>query len=170
MTLNSKILISACLLGHKVRYDGKDCLQSHPGLKRLIESGAVITFCPEVSGGLSTPRPPAEIENGLTGEDVLNNNARVLSNQGHDVTAQFIKGAQNALEIAKKHKIKIAILKAKSPSCGSTKIYDGTFSRKLINGMGVTASLLNQHGITIFDEDRIDEALKYFQTLNPECI
>lgn len=162
MKSNPKILISACLLGYKVRYDGQDCLQSHLGLKKLIDSGAIVSFCPEVSGGLSTPRPPAEIANGLTGEDVLNKKAKVFSNQGVDVTAQFIKGAHNALEIAKKHQIKVAILKAKSPSCGSSKIYDGTFSRKLINGMGVTATLLNQHGIMVFDEDQIDEALECF--------
>ena len=93
------------------------------------------------------------------GSAVLNRDAVIKTNTGHDVTDEFIIGAQKSLVLAQKHHIRVAILKAKSPSCGSNVIYDGTFSRKLIPGMGVTATLLNQHDILVFDEDHIDDAL-----------
>lgn len=155
----SKILVSACLLGHKVRYDGNDKLQTHARLQALIKSGNVIAICPEVSGGLSTPRPPAEIQHAMCGNDVLKGNARILANDGVDVTNQYVEGAYKALALVHEHNIHIAILKARSPSCGVEKIYDGTFSHTLIHGMGVTAALLSQHGVSVFDEYRIDEAL-----------
>jgi len=155
----SKLLISACLLGQKVRYDGKDCLQTHARLQALIKSGNVVTICPEMAGGLPTPRPPAEIQRAMTGMDVLAGKAEVRTNQGMDVTEQFIKGAHKALALAQKHNIRVAILKARSPSCGFGQIYDGNFSRTRIAGMGVTAALLSQHGVKIFDEEHIDQAL-----------
>ncbi|MGE3919859.1 MAG: DUF523 domain-containing protein [Gammaproteobacteria bacterium] len=154
-----KILVSACLLGHKVRYDGKDCLQSHPRLQNWIDSGNVVFICPEMAGGLPTPRPPAEIQNAKTGKDVLAGLAKIINTNGDDVTSQYIAGAQKTLALAKNHHIEIAILKARSPSCGSKQIYDGTFSKMLIPGMGTTAALLTQHNIQVFDEDHIDEAL-----------
>ena len=155
----SKILISACLLGQKVRYDGGDCLQNHERLQLWIKAGNVVTICPEMIGGLATPRPPAEIQDGQTGDVVLNGVTHVKTNTGQDVTRQFIEGARRTLALAQKHHVRVALLKAKSPSCGSNSVYDGSFSRILIPGMGVTASLLNQHGIFVFDEDHIDEAL-----------
>lgn len=155
----AKILISACLLGHKVRYDDKDNLQTNPRLQALINAGNVITICPEMAGGLSTPRPPAEIQSALTGMDVLAGKAEIMTIDGTNVTAQYIEGAHKALALANQHNIRIAILKARSPSCGSNQIYDGEFSRTLITGMGVTAALLSQHGIKVFDEYHIDEAL-----------
>lgn len=155
----SKILMSACLLGQKVRYDGGDCLQNHERLQTWIKAGKVVTICPEMIGGLPTPRPPAEIQGSKTGIAVLNGEAHIKTNTGENVTEQFIDGARKTLALAQKHHVRVAILKAKSPSCGSSVIYDGSFSRSLISGMGVTATLLNQHDILVFDEDHIDDAL-----------
>lgn len=146
--MNSKILLSACLLGQKVRYDGKDCLQDHPRLSEWIKSGRTVSICPEMAGGLPTPRPPAE----MVGDNVL-------TIDGKDVTAEYHLGAQKALELVQKHNIRVAILKARSPSCGSKQIYDGTHSKKLIDGMGITAALLIKHGVKVFDESEIDAAL-----------
>ncbi|MAZ78057.1 MAG: purine-nucleoside phosphorylase [Legionellaceae bacterium] len=154
-----KILISACLLGQKVRYDGKDNLQSHPRLQRWIVEGRVVTVCPEMAGGLPTPRPPSEIQLNKTADDVLSSQGKVTTVEGDDVTAEYVKGAQVALKLAQDDHICVAILKARSPSCGSTQRYDGTFSNTLVDGMGVTAALLLQHDIQVFDESRIDEAL-----------
>lgn len=156
----SKILVSACLLGQKVRYDGNDNLQNHIQLQALIKSGNVISICPEMAGGLLTPRSPAEIQNAVSGIDVLNGKAKILTIDGSDVTSQYVKGAYKALDLVREHDIPVAILKARSPSCSSEKIYDGTFSRSLIPGMGVTAALLSQHGVSVFDEYHIDEALE----------
>ena len=155
----AKILISACLLGHKVRYDGNDNLKTHARLQVLIELGNVIAICPEVAGGLSTPRQPAEIQNAMTWHDVLKGHTKILTLDKNDVTRQYIVGAYKALALVREHDIHVAILKARSPSCGSEKIYDGTFSHSTIDGMGVTAALLSQHGVRIFDEYHIDEAL-----------
>jgi len=156
----SKILVSACLLGHKVRYDGNDNLQTHLRLQALIKSGNVVAICPEMAGGLPTPRPPAEIQNARSGIDVIKGNAKILTVDGADVTSQYIEGAHKALALVREHDIHVAILKARSPSCGSEKIYDGTYSRSLIHGMGVMAALLSQHGVSVFDEYHIDEALE----------
>lgn len=161
----NKILLSACLLGQKVRYDGGDCLQNHPRLQEWLKLKRIVTICPEMIGGLSTPGPPAEIQDGRIGLEVLNNTAKVVTNLGKDVTSEFITGAQKTLALAQKHHIKVAILKAKSPSCGSRYIYDGTFTRNLIVGMGVAATLLSQHGIQVFDENQIDEALDVAESL-----
>jgi uncharacterized protein YbbK (DUF523 family) len=160
-----KILISACLLGQKVRYDGNDCLQTHAKLQALIKSGDVIPICPEMAGGLPTPRPPAEIKNALTGTDVLNGKAEIRTIDGMDVTIQFVKGAYKALDLVREHNIRVAILKAQSPSCGSTQIYNGDFSNTLISGMGVTAALLSQYGVRVFDEYHIDEAFKFIESI-----
>ncbi len=154
-----KILISACLLGHKVRYDGKDNLQSHHRLQEWINAGNVVTICPEIAGGLSTPRPPAEIQLNKNGHDFINGNAKIMTIHGEDVSQSYLLGANKTLKLAKLHNIQVAILKARSPSCGSTHIYDGTFSSKVIAGVGATAALLIQHGIKVFDEYHIDEAL-----------
>lgn len=154
-----KLLISACLLGQKVRYDGKDNLQTHSRLQAWIKAGKVISICPEMVGGLPTPRPPAEIQQNKTAQEVLNGLAKIITVNGDDVTAEFLAGAQKALKLVQQHNIHVAILKARSPSCGSKQVYDGTFSRTLLDGMGVTALLLSQHGIRVFDETQIDAAL-----------
>ncbi len=155
----SKILISACLLGYKVRYDGKDNLQTHARLQAWIKAGNVISICPEMAGGLPTPRPPAEIQQGKTAKEVLGGQAKIIAVNGDDVTAEYLAGAQQALALVQQHHILVAILKARSPSCGSQQVYDGTFSRSLLEGMGVTTALLSQHGIRVFDETQIDIAL-----------
>lgn len=155
----TKILVSACLLGQKVRYDGRDNLQMHTRLQAWIKAGKVVTICPEIAGGLPIPRLPAEIQAKKTGTEVLNGTARIHTNDGIDVTAQYLDGARKTLALAQANAIHVAILKARSPSCGSSAIYDGTFSRELIAGMGATAALLHQHGILVFDEDQIDAAL-----------
>ncbi len=154
-----KILISACLLGQKVRYDGKDSLQNHARLQEWINAGNVVAICPELAGGLTVPRSLAEIQDSKTGIDVLRGKAKIMTIDHQDVTSQYLEGAHKALMLAQENNISVAILKSRSPSCGSQQIYDGTFSRTRISGMGVTAALLTQHGIKVFDEDHIDEAL-----------
>ena len=134
------ILCSACLLGIKCRYDGKDKLN-----KKVIELSKkkiLIPVCPEQLGGLSTPREPAEQKG-----------KRVITKSGKDVTQNFKKGAKEVLKLAKLFGIKEAILKQKSPSCGFGKIYDGSFSGKLIKGNGVTAALLKRNKIKIITEE-----------------
>ena len=154
------ILVSACLLGSKVRYDGSDKASDNAALADFVARGQVVTICPEVAGGLGVPRLPAEIQHG-DGVAVLAGQARVLNSAGEDVTASFISGAQQALALAQEHNIKAAILKARSPSCGNAQIYDGTFGKLLRDGQGVTAALLEQHGIKVFNETQINEAVAY---------
>lgn len=141
-----KILVSACLLGCKCRYDGN--LQKPNDIHKLIENNYIVPFCPEQAGGLETPRIPCEIVNN-----------RVLNKDGKDKTKEFFLGANEALNICKLFNIEYAILKAKSPSCGYGKIYDGSFGGKLINGNGITAELLNKNGIKILNEDNYKEFL-----------
>ena len=138
------ILISGCLLGLKCRYDGKE--KKLPEIEKLIEVYNLIPVCPEQLGGLPTPRIPAE--------RVIN---KVVNQAGVDVTKEYQLGAEEALKIAKLYNCKKAILKEKSPSCGCGKIYDGTFSRNLIVGNGVTADLLLKNGIEVFGESEIDK-------------
>lgn len=161
-----KILVSACLLGSKVRYDGSDKASDNNVLAELLARGQVIAVCPEVAGGLGVPRLPAEIQHG-DGAAVLANQAQVFNSAGEDVTTAFVSGAQQALALALEHNIKAAILKARSPSCGNEQIYDGTFSKTLLDGQGVTAALLEQHGIKVFNETQIDEAVAYAASLEP---
>ena len=158
------ILVSACLLGQKVRYDGSDKDQRGALLNELIEQGRVLAICPEVAGGLSVPRLPAEIQK-ADGAAVLAGRARVLDSAGNDVTQAFLDGARQALQLAQQHNVKAAILKERSPSCGSQAIYDGTFSKQFKPGRGVTAALLEQHGIKVFNEAQINEAVAYAANL-----
>jgi len=133
-------IVSACLVGIKCRWDGK----AKPCQKviDLVKQGKAIFVCPEQLGGLTTPRIPAEQKNN-----------KVFTKEGKDVTVQFKKGAEEALKIAKLENCNEAILKSKSPSCGSGKIYDGTFSGKLIDGDGVFAKLLKKNGIKVISEE-----------------
>lgn len=133
------ILISACLLGLSCKYNGGD--NKMEGLGELMECYQLIPVCPEQLGGLMTPRTPAEICGG-----------RVVTRDGTDVTAQYERGAQEALYAAKLYGCRCAILKAKSPSCGRDQIYDGTFSKTLTAGDGKTAALLKKNGIRIYTE------------------
>ncbi|WP_313060653.1 DUF523 domain-containing protein [Agrobacterium cavarae] len=157
--MTSNILISACLLGHAVRYDGKGKPLHHPAIERWQLEGRLVTICPEMAGGMPVPRPPSEIENGASGLDVLEGRARVLEITGADVTDEFIAGANKALAFAKQHGCAYALLIDGSPSCGSIAIYDGTFSGVKHPGHGVTAALLSRAGIKVFshtDIDRLD--------------
>jgi uncharacterized protein YbbK (DUF523 family) len=151
-----KYLISACLVGQPVRYDGQHCLQNK--LKHLIETKQAISICPEVKGGLSTPRLAAEIIAG-DGIDVLNAQAKVITSAGEDVTQAFINGAYLTLKLAQLHQVTHVILKANSPSCGSHLIFDGTFTGQKIQGLGVTAALLKQYGFVVMTEDEFLEQL-----------
>lgn len=144
-------LISACLLGVKCTWDGKDNYRSDRAIE-LLSSESLIPVCPEQLGGLKTPRIAQEIQGG-TGEDVLDKKCRVLNRNGEDVTREFITGAEEALKIARLFHIKEFIGKSKSPSCGCGQIYDGTFSRRLIKGDGVTTALLKRNGIRIITEE-----------------
>ena len=142
-----KILISACLVGDNCRYDGKSNL--NPKISALLEKYELIPFCPECEGGLKTPRIPSE----RVGNKVINK-------EGRDVSFQYERGAELAFNICLALKIKYAILKENSPSCGVHKIHDGTFSGKLIDGMGTTTEYLRSKGITVYSENEIEELLK----------
>ena len=143
------ILVSACLLGEPCRYDGTG--RAEPALEALRARGHVLVpVCPEVLGGLPTPRPPAERQP----------DGRVVTREGVDVTAEYRAGAERALELAQKHGCTWAVLKERSPSCGFGQVYDGTFTRALIPGAGVAAELLSAHGLTVYGESRIGELLE----------
>jgi len=149
------VLVSACLLGISCRYDGDSCPDER--LQRLAAQGKALPFCPEVLGGLPTPRPPAEIQGG-DGSDVLEGRARVVNIEGRDVTAEFLAGAKEALRLAQHWHIREAILKARSPSCGAGQIYDGSFSGRLVEGDGVTAALLRREGLIVKNEEGWENA------------
>ncbi len=151
-----KILISGCLAGALVRYDAKRVPIRDKWLKKLLGKGLLHECCPEVDGGMPIPRPPAQIVGG-TGIDVLAGRARVMDVTGCDVTDFFLRGAEYALSVVKKQKIKVALMKEKSPSCGSGFIYDGSFTGQLIDGDGVTSALLRQNGVRMFSESKIVE-------------
>lgn len=159
-----RILISACLLGRPVRYDGRAVALGASGGEQLLArwqaEGRLVPVCPEVGGGLSVPRAPAEIvgrDGGGDGGDVLDGRARLRTDEGVDVTDAFLRGARMALDLALEHDVRLAILKARSPSCGSVGIYDGSFTGALRDGAGVTAALLERHGIRVFDESELSE-------------
>lgn len=151
-----KVLVSRCLLGHPVRYDGG----SHGPLSLLQRwqiEGRIVALCPEVAGGLPTPRPPAEIPGGQ-GAAVLDGERLVLTRDGHDVTAAFRLGAETALALVREHGIRIAVLKARSPSCGNRENYDGSFSGVRVPGEGVTAAALRRAGVLVFSEEELAAA------------
>ncbi len=161
--MNNKILVSSCLLGELVRYDA---VMKEPIEKLLLlhKRGLVISVCPEVEGGLSVPRLPAEIYLG-DGHSVLSGQADILRCDNRSVKNEFIVGAKYALSLVIKYNIKIAILKANSPSCSNSMIYDGSFKRRLVKGAGVTTALLLKNGVKVFNENQVDEALALFLTL-----
>lgn len=144
-----QIAISACLAGQPCRYDGKSKGVAKFMTREVVQ--AVVLICPEQLGGLATPRIPAEIMGG-DGNDVLQGRARVMTATGVDVTQAFIRGAYATLAKLKDQDIMLVILKKNSPSCGSCDIYDGSFTRQLHRGFGVTTALLRAHGYQIVDE------------------
>lgn len=148
------ILVSSCLAGRHVRYNGSHCLNEQ--IAALIKAGRATMVCPELLAGFSTPREPAEIVGG-TGEDVLNGTAKVVEKSGRDVTDLYIKGAYETLKFAQQVGASTVVLKENSPSCGSTLIYNGKFENKSIPGQGVTTALLAKHNIRVLsDENWLD--------------
>lgn len=159
-----KVLVSACLLGQPVRYDGR--ASGHPDiLQRWQHEGRVVPLCPEVAGGLPTPRPPAEIPGGQGGA-VLAGQVPVVTVAGEDVTAAFVQGAHLALALVQRHGIRIAVLKSGSPSCGNQWTYDGTFSATKVAGEGVTTALLRRAGVQVFSELELDAAVQALAALD----
>jgi uncharacterized protein YbbK (DUF523 family) len=152
-----KILVSACLVGARVRYDGRDIYCDNGLLRKWIAEGRVVPICPEVAAGLPVPRGPHEIVGPGGGLSVLEGQACVTVKERTDHTTHFLAGAETALEIVRREKIRLAILKNNSPSCGSTLIYDGSFTGSRIRGLGVTAALLKKNGVEVFTEESIDE-------------
>ena len=144
-----KILVSACLLGIDCKYNRKN--NKNDKVIELLKDHDLIPVCPEIMGGLTTPRTPAEIR-----KNIRKNKNEVITKDGKNVTKQYQKGAEEALKIAKLYNCQIAILKEKSPSCGCGRIYDGTFTGTLIDGDGITARLLKEHGIKIIGETSLD--------------
>ncbi|CAM4331822.1 hypothetical protein BAMA_10765 [Bacillus manliponensis] len=143
------IVISACLAGIACRYDGNDNLISK--IEKLLQNEEATLVCPEVLGGLPTPRPPAEIVGG-NGDDVLDGTARVIDQHGNDVTDAFVQGAYEALEKIKPLAPELIILKERSPSCGSSTIYTGEFNGNKKDGYGVTTALFRRYGFIVISE------------------
>lgn len=139
------ILVSACLAGFNCRYNGGNCCKSE--IFELLSKGEAVPVCPEILGGLSTPRNPIEVVRKSSRKTI------VLDSKGSNLTEELITGARKCLDIAKLNNVKIAVLKSKSPSCGYGQIYDGSFTGKLIKGNGLTADLLSKHGIKILNEE-----------------
>lgn len=144
------ILVSACLLGVYCRYNGER--KQMEGIERLMERVELIPVCPEVLGGLPTPRPPAE----RVGE-------RVMNREGADVTEAYQLGAEETLRLAELFGAHLALLKERSPSCGMGKIHDGSFQGRIVDGSGVTAELLSSHGVSVYGESRIDALLNVLE-------
>jgi len=149
LSAKEKVLVSACLIGENVKYNGKNNKIVFP--QEFLKSFELVPFCPEVEGGLPTPRPPSEI--------ISKNPLKIINNQNKDVTKEFIEGAKKTLEICKKLSIKKAILKENSPSCGKNFVYDGSFQKRLKSGQGVTASILIKNNLKVFNEYEIDKIL-----------
>ncbi len=143
-------LCSACLVGIKCAYDGKDRFDENA--KDMFDKGLVVPVCPEQFGGLPTPREKREVRGG-SGARVLDGKAKVIERSGEDATKQALKGAEETLKIARQLGIKEFVGKARSPSCGCGSIYDGTFSGTLVRGDGVTVALLKRSGIKTMNED-----------------
>ncbi|MCL6472805.1 MAG: DUF523 domain-containing protein [Firmicutes bacterium] len=148
-----KYVVSSCLIGLNTRYDGGNKL-CKPVLQ-LVKEGLAMPLCPEQAGGLTTPRPPAELVGG-DGKEVLAGKARVITKQGKDVTHEFIAGALSMLSLARIIGAEKAILKSLSPSCGCGAIYDGTFSGNIVEGDGVTAALLKEAGLEVITEEELE--------------
>ena len=153
-----KVLVSSCLLGSPVRYNGAHKKSDHPILERWIAEGRVVSVCPEMLGGLGTPRPPAEIV-------LVDGQRRVITNEGRDVTDAFARGAELSAREAAAHHVRLAILKSGSPSCGTSFVYDGTFSGARVPGAGVTTALLHERGVRVFSEEELAAADEYLRLL-----
>ncbi|RWL45651.1 MAG: DUF523 domain-containing protein [Mesorhizobium sp.] len=162
-----RVLVSACLLGSKVRYNSSFRLDQHPVLSRWQSEGRIVQICPEVAAGFSTPRPPAEIQGAGDGHAVLQGQGRVIEQTGSDVTHLYRQAGQLALDLARETGCRYAVLTDGSPSCGSSFIYDGSFSGTRVAGQGTTTALLEENGIRVFSEDQIEELDDLLTGLGP---
>lgn len=158
--MSAKILVSSCLIGKECAYNGAS--RTSEAVKELCAAG-YIPVCPEVDGGLGCPRERHEIVGG-SGLRVLEGNARVISESGRDRTSNFLRGAELALRAAKEHRINVAIMKSRSPSCGKNIIHAGTFNGQVRQGCGVTTALLQKNGIKVFTEKEIDDVKREIAT------
>ena len=161
------MLVSRCLLGQAVRYDA-GCHGPFALLQRWQAQGRVVPLCPEVAGGLPIPRPPAEIPGGQGGQ-VLDGLTSVFTAQGEDVGAAFLAGAAEALRLVREQGIRLAVLKARSPSCGNLHNYDGSFSGRKVPGAGVTAAALQRAGVRVFNEEELAAAEAFLCQLDAEA-
>ena len=150
------ILISACLLGEKVRYDAKHLLLEDNIIRQWMKMGVLTPLCPEVAGGLKIPRPPAEIQH------LPNRPIKVINILKQDVTEQFSTGAKLALKTCQQQNIQMAILTEGSPSCGSSLINDGQFSKNKISGEGITTRILRKNGIKVFNQHQLPQANEFY--------
>ena len=146
------ILVSACLAGEKCRYNAEHRL--HPVIAELSKKGKIIAICPEVMGGLTIPRLACEITN-ADAQAVLDSKAKVLNLAGEDITEAVLRGCCKALDVAKKNKIKLAVLKDKSVCCAVEKMYDGSFQSRLVNGKGILTLLLEHDGIKVVNSKAV---------------
>lgn len=160
------VLVSSSLLGSPVRYDGTHKRPSSNLLELWVKEGRVVSVCPEVAGGLTIPRNPAEITAGSGGDAVLAGLARVIDSKTADITAAFTAGARYALHQARVKNVRMAVLKEGSPSCGTRHTYDGTFSGTRVPRRGVTAAILENAGIRVFSEEQLEEASEYLRALD----
>ncbi len=150
-----KVLISSCLLGENVKYDGtNNLIAKNLFIQKLISQNLLVSVCSEIQGGLPIPRIPVEIKE-----------KKAINKKGEDKTQEFNFGANKTLEVALANGITMAIMKSKSPSCGNGLIYDGTFSKKLIRGNGISVSLLKKHGIKVFNENELEIANIFWKNL-----
>lgn len=146
-----KILVSECLYGGRiVRYDAEDCAETDSRFLKWKEEGRLINICPEVFGGLPTPRPDSQRQKDGT----------IKTGAGRDVTAEYTKGAKEALRLAKENDVAFCIMKLNSPSCGSRYIYDGTFTGTKVEGQGLAVEYLRREGFMVLGEDQLEEAEK----------
>jgi uncharacterized protein YbbK (DUF523 family) len=157
--MQPKILVSACLAGFNVRYNASHKTVINPTLERWQQEGRLVVCCPELAAGFSTPRPPAEIAEAANGAEVIARRARVIDACGNDVTEAYLLGAHLALDTARLHDCRFALLSDRSPSCGSETIYDGSFGGQTQPGSGVTAELLRRNGIEVFSEHQVEMLL-----------
>jgi uncharacterized protein YbbK (DUF523 family) len=163
----NKILVSGCLNGRPIRYNSTNVSVDSAIWDRWESEGRLVSFCPELAAGMPVPRAPAEIV-GATASVVLAGRGSVKEDNGTDVTAIFVEGAESAADRAMAEGCVMAVMTDGSPSCGSTYQYDGTFTDRTVPGMGVTAQLLQDRGIPVFSEDRLDEADRYLRSLDEQ--
>jgi len=158
----NKILVSACLMGFKIRYNGSEKAQIVDTLARWQQEQRLVVHCPELAAGLPTPRPPAEIF-AADGKDVMQERARIIENTGQDVTEHYQLAAWMALRAAQESGCTAALLTDGSPTCGSQFIYDGSFTGQRKSGMGVAATLLTEHGIKVFADTQLAELVAWIE-------